>query len=161
MNIFEFAMKMEKDGELFYREMVKKTTNKNLKALLTLLADDEVKHYNLLNLMNSQQNPELVETHVLRETKNIFQKMYEDDKVQAFDFQEHKMFEKALEAEEMSEDFYTQKASETGIPYQKSIFLGLADEEKKHQILLENLQEFLETPENYIENAEFNKLFPF
>ena len=71
MNIFEFAMKMEKDGELFYREMVKKTTNKNLKVLLQLLAEDEVKHYNLLNLMNSQQNPELVETHVLRETKNI------------------------------------------------------------------------------------------
>ena len=46
MNVFEFAMKMEKDGEAFYREIAKKTNNAGLQKIFNTLADEEVVHYN-------------------------------------------------------------------------------------------------------------------
>lgn len=44
MNIFEFAMQMEKDGEAFYREIAKKTKNSGLQKIFNTLADEEVVH---------------------------------------------------------------------------------------------------------------------
>lgn len=40
----------------------------------------------------------------------------------------------------------------------KKILTKLAEEEKKHLFLLENLVEFISRPETWIENAEFNHL---
>ncbi|MFH1613968.1 MAG: ferritin family protein [Planctomycetota bacterium] len=44
VDIFDYALQMEKDGESFYREIAQKTSNKGLQAILTMLADEEVKH---------------------------------------------------------------------------------------------------------------------
>ena len=44
------------------------------------------------------------------------------------------------------------------IQSQRKVFLKLAGEEKKHIFLLENLVEFVFSPETWIENAEFNHL---
>ena len=44
---------------------------------------------------------------------------------------------------------------------QKKLLLKLAEEEKKHMFLLENLVEFVSRPETWIENAEFNHLVEY
>lgn len=44
---------------------------------------------------------------------------------------------------------------------QKNLLLKLAEEEKKHMFLLENLVEFIPRPETWIENAEFNHLVEY
>jgi len=48
MNIFEYAMQMEKDGEDYYRQLAQQTVNKGMRTILAMLADEEVKHYNVL-----------------------------------------------------------------------------------------------------------------
>jgi rubrerythrin len=42
--IYDLGMRIEKNGELFYRKAIKEFPNEALKSLLTRLADDEVKH---------------------------------------------------------------------------------------------------------------------
>lgn len=64
----------------------------------------------------------------------------------------------AQDIEERSLDFYLEKANEITEEYQKEIFLRLADEEKKHYFLLENIIEFVSRPETCLENAEFYHL---
>ncbi|GAH41605.1 unnamed protein product [marine sediment metagenome] len=59
MNIFEYAMKMEKDGEEYYRQLAQQTTNKGLQTILTMLADEEVKHYNAISAIKNI--PEIIE----------------------------------------------------------------------------------------------------
>ena len=51
MNVFEFAMNMEKDGENYYRELAGKADHKGMVNILNMLAEDEVKHYNILREM--------------------------------------------------------------------------------------------------------------
>jgi len=42
--IYQFAIKIEENGERFYREVASKAKNKDVKDLFIFLADEEVKH---------------------------------------------------------------------------------------------------------------------
>ncbi len=42
--IFQFAIKIEENGEKFYREMAQKLDDKEIKELFSALAEEEVKH---------------------------------------------------------------------------------------------------------------------
>jgi len=43
VDIFEYVMQMEKDGENYYHQLAQQITNKGLQTTLIMLADDEVK----------------------------------------------------------------------------------------------------------------------
>ncbi|MBN2289397.1 MAG: rubrerythrin, partial [Candidatus Glassbacteria bacterium] len=60
--------------------------------------------------------------------------------------------------EKKSEDFYQEKSSEVDDPAHKEVLLKLADEERKHYWILENIIEFVSRPDAWLENAEFHKL---
>jgi len=51
MNIYKYAMKMEKDSENYYSELANKTDDVGLRNILKMLANDEVKHYNIIEQM--------------------------------------------------------------------------------------------------------------
>ena len=157
MNIFEYAMQMEKDGEAYYRQLAQQTTNKGLKTILTMLADEEVKHYNAIEKMKTAE-PHMPETTILTDAKNVFVQVQESGESFDFDLGQIELYKKAQDIEEASRDFYLEKVSQVEEEYQKDIFLRLADEEKKHYFLLENIIEFVSRPETWLENAEFYHL---
>src|SRR3972149_1076231 len=80
MDIYEYAMQMEKDGETYYRELAGKVDNKGLKKIVTMLANAEVIHYNVFLKMKMNQGIHLTDTPILSNAKNIFTKMKEENK---------------------------------------------------------------------------------
>ncbi|MCJ7790313.1 MAG: ferritin family protein [Candidatus Atribacteria bacterium] len=159
MNIYKYAMKMEKDGENYYRELANKTEDIGLQNILKMLADEEVRHYNIIEqMMKSKASAELAETGILKKVKNIFIKIKGKNLVFNFDLPQINFYRKAQEIEEKSYKFYIEMSDKVEIESQRKVFLKLAGEEKKHMFLLENLVEFVSRPETWIENAEFNHL---
>ncbi len=159
MNIYKYAMKMEKDGENYYRELANKTEDIGLQNILKMLADEEVRHYNIIEqMMKSKASAELAETGILKKVKNIFIKIKGKNLVFNFDLPQINFYRKAQEIEEKSYKFYIEISDKVEIESQRKLFLKLAGEEKKHMFLLENLVEFVSRPETWIENAEFNHL---
>jgi len=159
MNIYKYAMKMEKDGENYYRELANKTEDIGLQNILKMLADEEVRHYNIIEqMMKSKASAELEETGILKKVKNIFIKIKGKNLVFNFDLPQINFYRKAREIEEKSYKFYIEMSDKVEIESQRKVFLKLAGEEKKHMFLLENLVEFVSRPETWIENAEFNHL---
>lgn len=159
MNIYKYAMKMEKDGENYYRELANKTEDIGLQNILKMLADEEVRHYNIIEqMMKSKTSAELAETGILKKVKNIFIKIKGKNLVFNFDLPQINFYRKAQEIEEKSYKFYIEMSDKVEIESQRKVFLKLAGEEKKHMFLLENLVEFVSRPETWIENAEFNHL---
>ncbi|GAH23111.1 unnamed protein product [marine sediment metagenome] len=159
MNIYKYAMKLEKDSENYYRELVDKIEDVGLKNILKMLANDEVKHYHIIEqMMKTDVSAELAETEILENAKNIFIKIKGKNLVFDFDLPQINFYRKAQEMEEKSYKFYIKMSDKVEIESQKKIFLKLAGEEKKHMFLLENLVEFVSRPETWIENAEFNHL---
>lgn len=159
MNIYKYAMKMEKDGESYYNELANKTDDAGLQNILRMLANDEVKHYNIIEQMiKIDVGAELAESDILKNAKNIFSKIKGKNLVFEFDVSQINFYRKAQEIEEKSYKFYMEMSDKVEIKSQRKIFLKLAGEEKKHMFLLENLVEFVSRPETWIENAEFNHL---
>ena len=158
MNIFEFAMQMEKDGEAYYRELAQKSPEKGLATILTMLAEDEVKHYQVLKEMSRKSNPKLIETNVLNDAKNVFRQIREQGKKFTFPGRHIDLYRKAQELEQKSEDFYREKAADVENPAHRDILTRIAEEEQRHYFLLDNIIEFISRPDTWLENAEFNHL---
>ena len=154
MNIFEYAMQMEKDGENFYRDLIQKTSNIGIKTILTMLADDEVKHYNTISRMRTAK-PQMARTTILDDAKNIFIQLRKSDEEFDVDLGQVELYKKAQDIETASRNFYLEKANQVEKQYQKQLFLRLAEEEKKHYFLLDNIIEFVSRPQYWLENAEF------
>ncbi len=155
MDIYKYALQMELDGRHFYLDLAKKTNNKGIKSILTMMAESEAKHYNII--LGMQKNDKMqysADTEVLTKVKNIFMKMKEEKDIDV-DVSQVEIYKKALEVETDSEKFYLERADEEKDPQRKEIFLKLADEEKSHCVLLENIVNFVSQPDTWLENPEW------
>jgi rubrerythrin len=158
MDIYKYAMQIELDGRHFYLDMMKKTNNKGLKNILTMLADSEAKHYNvILDMQKNDKTPFSADTEVLTNVKNIFMKMKEEKDFDV-DISQAEFYKKALKVEADALKFYLERADEEKDPHRKEIFLKLAEEEKNHCVLLENIIGFVSQPANWLENPEWYHL---
>jgi rubrerythrin len=157
MDILKYAMQMEKDGEAYYRQLAQQTENKGLKSILTMLADEEVKHYKIIEKMETER-PQPAPAKILARAKNIFAKIKKSDEGLDFASGQIGLYRKAQDIEKKSEQFYREKVSKVTEEYQKEIFLQLAEEENKHYFLLENIIQFVSRPQTWVENAEFYHL---
>jgi rubrerythrin len=156
MDIYKYAMQMELDGRHFYLDLAEKTNNKGIKNILTMMAESEAKHYNIiLSMQRNDKTPYSTDTEALTEVKNIFERMKEEKKEIDVDISQVEFYKKALEVETYSEKFYLERADEEKDLHKKEIFLTLAKEEKSHCILLENLVDLVSQPDTWIENPEW------
>jgi rubrerythrin len=156
MNIYDYAMKMEKDGENLYRELASKTGHKGLTTILGMLSDAEVRHYKLLQEMKNNEKVEMTDSAILNDVKNVFEKIREEKQFDV-DVSQLELYREAQEIEKKSRDFYMEKADEVG-SYRKEIFLKIADEEKRHYFIVENIINFVNRPDTWLENPEWYHL---
>ncbi len=158
MNIYDYAIQMEKDGEAYYRELGRKSNHEGLQFIFTLLADEEVSHYTVLQQMKDA-NPEATlsekEKELLGSAKNIFAEMKEQVAGMNFSLPQADFYRKALDTEEKSIEYYLEMSEKVESDEHKAIFKKLAAEEKKHKFLMENLVDFVSRPTTWLEDAEF------
>lgn len=162
MNIYQFAMQMEKDGEDFYRQLATEATVPGLAKIFTMLADEEVKHYAMIVLLSrKEKNPQMADTAILENVKNVFIDI-RDEKEQLFldSTVAIASYRNACVIEAASEKFYREKAEQTGDENTRRIFSRLAGEEAHHLRIMENILEFVSRPEpgNWLENSEWHHL---
>ena len=156
MDIYKYALQMELDGRHFYLDLAKKTNNTGIKSILTMMAESEAKHYNIiLGMQRNDKTPYSTDTEALTEVKNIFERMKEEKKEIDVDVSQVEFYKEALQVEVDSEKFYLERADEEKDLHKKEIFLTLAKEEKSHCILLENLVDLVSQPDTWIENPEW------
>ena len=68
------------------------------------------------------------------------------------------IWEEAREVEKKAEEFYREKGDEVGDEKQKRILNRIADEEHRHWITMENVIQFLDRPQQWLEDAEWSNL---
>lgn len=158
MDIYDFAMRMEKDGEAYYRELAGRTGNKGLRNILNKLADAELRHYRIFRGMKENSLIGAAETPILEDVKNLFVRLKETEGSQGVDSSQIDLYRKAQAVEEESRDFYRSKADEAGDETRREIFLVIAEEEQKHYRVLESIIDFVSRPEQWLEDAEWYHL---
>lgn len=156
MNIFDFAKDKEAYSEQFYRDLAAKAPHEGLRRILTMLADEEAAHFQIVDRMSHEASTEVADTPLLHEAKGLFEKMKAAAGRWEGEMGQIELYEKARDIEKESHDFYLQKAREVDKPEQRRIFEQLAREEEKHYFLVDNICTFVARPRTYLENAEFN-----
>ena len=155
MDILEFALEKERLSREYYHQLSAKANNPGLQNILEMLADQESQHCHTIENMRNHIPADLTETDVLEEAKDIFNDIRESIEQFDFNISEVELYRNARDKEQKSMEFYLEKAHQVDDEYQRGIFLELADEEHKHLIVIDNICEFVESPEYYLENAEF------
>ena len=154
MEALELAMKVEQDGEKFYRELAKGTNNYALRQIFNQLAEDEVEHYQLFK--NMQQSPgTFQEDAIFPNASNLFRQMIAGDELKNLDPTQLEVYQEAMELEKKSQDFYLAKALEANDKNESRLFQKIAFEEEKHYFLLHNIYELVLRPQTWVENGEF------
>ncbi len=73
MNVFDFAMEIEKAGKVHYEKLAAEASTKEFKNLFSMLAAAEQVHYDVLQAMKNGKDAVKAESTILEKAKNIFQ----------------------------------------------------------------------------------------
>lgn len=158
MNIFDFALKMELDGKVYYEALAAETPVAALKTILTNLAADEQKHYDTIKAMKAGTKWKMVDTTVLESTRNLFSDLTEDKSIVGSLTKSLDGYQHARKIEADSVRFYEDAAGKAGDPEAAKLLLRIADEEKKHYNILDNLCDYVLAPQYFLAWGEFSNL---
>ena len=157
MQILDYAMQMELDGEKYYRELATTCQDAGIRGILERMANAEVKHYNTLKQMKDSGAGEMDADVVRPEAKNLFREMMDSGATFDFNVAELSLYEKARDVEFKTRDFYLEHAEEVVSDDAKALFKRLADEEALHANIISSIIEFVEhaEPGHWVEDAEW------
>jgi len=160
MNVFDFAMKMEQDGESYYRKLAQKSSAGGLQKIFAQLADDEEKHYETFKALKANATPKMAASTALEDAKNLFESLPRDlDRSGAQDDLE--AYRYAMKLESDSFRFYEDAAGRESDAGVRALLLQIAGEEQKHFNILQNIYDFVNAPNQYLAWGEFSNLDEF
>ncbi len=159
MNVFDFAMKMETDAEAFYKQLAQKSKVKGIKNIFLDLAADEKKHFHLFEALKAQtQGTAMEDSRALDNAKNVFEKLIKE-KVSLGDIQgDLEGYRYALQTEAEGVKLYEDAAKREKNQEVKKLLLRIAEEEKKHFNIIQNVYDFVNAPNEYLAWAEFSNV---
>ena len=158
MDIFEYAMEKELYAQNYYQELAEKSPYEGMKYILSILANEEKKHYDFVKNLK-EGSKELPPASTLgKDIKATFQKMRDSKEKFSFEISQVELYKKAQEIEMEAKKHYLDKMEELENEEQKKIFKIFADEEQGHYDLLQNIIDFVSRPDTWLENAEFNHI---
>jgi len=155
MNILEFAINMELDGEKYYNDQAEIIKDKNLKNIFLILAKDESSHAKILQDKSNNLSYDLKSNETLSEATNLFKgiKDFKNEIKQKPD--QLDLYRVALEKETESIDLYKKLLSQAEDDKSKQLFEFLLKHEKAHYTTLEELVSQLNKSNDWVEAAEF------
>jgi rubrerythrin len=152
MDILVYAIKMELDGEKFYREQAANNKNSRLKGIFSTLADDEADHARVLENKSKGLQYQL-NAHVSVSLKNVFAGVPADFGSEKPSPDQLDVYRLALEKEKESISLYQKLLAEATDG--KDLYRYLIAEEEEHMRLLNEILEHVNRPNTWVEAAEF------
>ena len=75
MNVYEYAMKIERESEGLYRKLAGETDQEGLCAIFTMLANEAINHYDSFKSLSKNDQATIVpKMEAFQEVKDIFAK---------------------------------------------------------------------------------------
>lgn len=158
MKVFDFAMKMELDGKEYYEKLSSESADTGLKSIFSSLAADEQKHYEIILALKSGTKFKMVDSTALEEAKNLFEQLQTDKSIAGSLKKSLDGYEHARKIEADSIKFYEDMAEKEDNPEIEQLLLRIANEERKHFNIMDNLCDFTLKPQNFLAWGEFSNL---
>jgi len=155
MDILEFAINMELEGENYYIKQAELNKDNSLSTVLLMLAKEEKMHAKLLQNKAAKLPYELKQSEALAEAKNIFSDVgaIQNSIKQIPD--QLDVYRVALENEEKSITLYKKFSAEATDSETKTLFEYLIKQEEDHYAIINQLVFLISHSEEWVESAEF------
>lgn len=153
MELFDVAIRMEKEGAAFYKDLVAKATSEGFKTIFTMLAEDEDRHKATFEAMKANTEVPASTSDASVRATQIFKKFSKDDFLK--EEQQLSVYEEALEIELKSIEFYSEQHDLVTDVKQKRALAKIIEEERRHYDLIDDIIVMVERPESWVEDAEF------
>ncbi len=155
MNDFEYAIKMEMDGQAYYLEQAEANKGNHLQVVFQTLAKDEGYHAQIIRDHFNGKEYNLTDNQTLNETKNVFANA-EDYQNEVSDVPHQlDVYREAVKREKASIDLYDSFLNRATTEKEITLFAFLVKEEKRHFTVLDTLATMLNRPNDWTESAEF------
>ncbi len=150
MNVFEIAIKMEKDAISFYNEASRKTASPIGKKMFLTIAEDEKKHLEILSQIFKGLDITINDVSPMENIKTVFEEMKNEmmQKVAATT-DELEAFKIAMQMEKSGMEFYKKAATGAKTDKEKSLFAKLIKEEQQHYDIFANTYNFISDTGNW------------
>jgi rubrerythrin len=155
MNTLEYAIKMELDGERYYREQAELNRENALYPVCIMLANDEAHHAGMLKSRQARQPIEMPDSDTLQKVKNIFSELGDLAAANKPIPSQLDFYRIASEKEMQSIALYSELKSKAEDKQDIEFFEYLIVQEKHHFEALDNLASLLRSAEEWVESAEF------
>ncbi len=158
MNVFDCAITMEEEAKGYYEKLAEVTAVPELKNLFSILAAAEQEHHDALIKMKASLDPQKAGFLALQEAACIFQPLLAKRDLMAELQEDPDAYSQTVRREEEGIRFYEEMAAQAKDDGVRDILLMIADEERKHLNIVENIYSFIESPKNYLAWGEFSNL---
>ncbi len=153
MKLFDIAIKMEMEGEAFYRELAKNAVAAGFKNIFTMLADDEVAHRNAFEAMRKNSPVVLQDDDARKLVTDAFAAIEKEEFIK--EQSQLELYEKALEIELKSIEFYSEQLQELTREDHQKVLEKIIHEERSHYDMIDDIIVMVERPDSWVEHAEF------
>jgi rubrerythrin len=160
MDIIEYALQMEKDGKAFYERSAAATKQEEIKQILQYLAEEEDRHYNFFMRLK-EGNVSSAEAELdagkssLATTKNVFVQLTANNKEESFGDDTRTVWKEALAIEKAAVKLYSEHADNENNADRKALLTRIAEEERNHVYLIDNMLTYMADPETFVDSKKF------
>lgn len=155
MNILEFAIQMELDGEKYYTDQAEINKDNILSTVFSMLAKDENIHVKILRNKANKQPYELKQNETLSLAKNVFSDI-ETNKIGIKQTPNQlDVYRLALANEKASITLYRKYSFEATDDEEIKLFETLMKQEEEHYKIIYQLVSLISRSEEWVESAEF------
>lgn len=158
MNAFACAIKMEEEARQYYEELIEATAVPELKGLFSMLAAAEQEHHAALVAL--QADIPLKEFHFtdLKEAACLFKPLLERRDTMDSLPADPDAYRQIVNEEENGIRIYEELAAQQHDQRVREALLLIADQERKHLSIVENIYAFVESPRTFLAWGEFSNL---
>lgn len=159
MNILECTIKMKQETRAHYERLSEAVEEKELKRLFSLLASAEDEHIEKLRALNDTMNAaDTSDLSPLDESVCVFSPHIDPRHLAEALRNDPDAYRHVVQEEEETIEFFDQLKSQAESDQMKKICQALADKEREHLTMLENIYFFVEEPRTYLEWGEFSNI---
>ncbi len=158
MNIFDCAIKMEEEARESYENMAVASDVPELKNLFTLLAQAEQEHHDALLALKKNVDLQQIPFKGVQEAACLFTPLLAQRGQMEGLKNDSDAYQLVVKEEERGIRLYEDLASQADNETAREILLKIADEERRHLSIVENIYSFVESPKNFLAWGEFSNL---
>ncbi|GFO68072.1 ferritin [Geomonas limicola] len=158
MNVFDCAIKIEEEARQYYETIGSQSRDPEMKHLFSMLAASEEEFRDQLMKMKAALPPEQAKADGMDGAVCSFRPLLTERELLEVVKDDHDLYQLSMREAEEEIKFYEELAAKTKDPATRNCLTMLAEEERRHLQVVENIYEFVEAPKTFLAWGEFSNL---